>query len=104
MRLSTLLAALSPVALGVASCGSAPAGDKRDASQDGFTLTEVARFDEPWAMAFIPGTPYALVTERRGRLKLWEEGGALRDIAGVPRGGWATSSCRPISPRPERST
>jgi glucose/arabinose dehydrogenase len=89
MRLSTLLAALSPVALGVASCGSAPAGDKRDASQDGFTLTEVARFDEPWAMAFIPGTPYALVTERRGRLKLWEEGGALRDIAGVPKVAYA---------------
>ena len=74
------LAALSPVALGVASCGSAPAGDKRDTGQDSFTITEVARFDHPWAMAFVPGTPYALITERRGRLKLWEEGGVFPQV------------------------
>lgn len=36
-------------------------------------------------MAFIPGTPLALVTEKRGKLKLWEEGGAVRDVAGAPR-------------------
>lgn len=49
-----------------------------------FTVTEVATFDEPWAMAFIPGTPLALVTEKKGRLLLWEEGGAVRPVAGVP--------------------
>ena len=49
-----------------------------------FTVQEVARFKEPWAMAFIPGTPLALVTERAGKLKLWQEGGAVRDVAGVP--------------------
>jgi aldose sugar dehydrogenase len=49
-----------------------------------FAVTEVATFDEPWAMAFIPGTPLALVTEKKGRLMLWEEGGAVRPVSGVP--------------------
>jgi glucose/arabinose dehydrogenase len=84
MRLSSVLAALSPVALGLASCGSAPAGDKPETGGENFAVREVARFDEPWAMAFIPGTLYALVTERRGRLKLWEEGGTVREVSGVP--------------------
>jgi glucose/arabinose dehydrogenase len=35
-------------------------------------------------MAFISGTPLALITERKGKLKLWEEGGAVRDVTGVP--------------------
>lgn len=35
-------------------------------------------------MAFIPGTPLALITEKEGKLKLWEDGGATRDVAGVP--------------------
>lgn len=45
----------------------------------------MARFDEPWALAFLPGTPFALVTERKGRLKLWEEGRAVREVDGVPQ-------------------
>lgn len=49
-----------------------------------FTVQDVARFKEPWAMAFIPGTRLALVTERAGKLKLWQEGGATLDVAGVP--------------------
>jgi glucose/arabinose dehydrogenase len=92
MRLSTISATLSPVLLGLASCGSAPAGDNATAkpvasataTAPDFTVTEIARFDEPWAMAFIPGTPYALITERRGTLKLWESEGEVRDVAGVP--------------------
>lgn len=47
-------------------------------------MTEIARFDEPWALAFIPGTPYALITERAGRIKLWEEGGEVRSVSGAP--------------------
>ena len=89
MRLSTISATLSPVLLGLASCGSAPAGDNAAKAQPAaaaadFTVTEIARFDEPWAIAFIPGTPYALITEKRGRLKLWESEGEVRDVAGVP--------------------
>jgi glucose/arabinose dehydrogenase len=89
MRLSAISATLSPVLLGLASCHGAPAVDNPAKAQvratvADFTVTEIARFDEPWAMAFIPGTPYALVTERRGKLKLWESEGEVRDVAGVP--------------------
>jgi glucose/arabinose dehydrogenase len=35
-------------------------------------------------LAFIPGTPFALITEKQGKLKYWEEGGAVQDVAGVP--------------------
>ncbi len=48
-------------------------------------MTEVAHFDGPWAMAFLPGTPFALVTERQGKLMLWQEGGAVREVDGVPQ-------------------
>jgi glucose/arabinose dehydrogenase len=81
--------------LALASCGSAPAGDKpsptaspktaspEPAGRD-FTVSPVAQFDEPWALAFLPGKPAALITERKGKLKLWQEGGDVREIDGVP--------------------
>lgn len=49
-----------------------------------FAVAEIATFNEPWAMAFIPGTPFALITEKSGKIKYWEEGGAVVDVAGVP--------------------
>ena len=49
-----------------------------------FETTVIADFDEPWAMVFIPGTPYALITEKKGKLKLWESEGAVVDVEGVP--------------------
>lgn len=61
--------------------GAQPATPLADAP---FTVEAVASFNEPWAMAFIPGTKAALITEKSGKLKLWEEGGATRDVAGVP--------------------
>lgn len=50
-----------------------------------FTLTEVARFSDPWAIAFLPGDNGALVTEKGGRLMWWRPGGAAREVAGAPR-------------------
>ncbi|WP_411340726.1 PQQ-dependent sugar dehydrogenase [Sphingopyxis sp. J-6] len=61
--------------------GDQPATPVADAP---FTVQEIADFNEPWAMTFIPGTKLALVTERSGKLKLWQEGGSTLDIAGVP--------------------
>lgn len=49
-----------------------------------FDVTVIADFEEPWAMTFIPGTPYALITEKKGKLKLWENEGAVVDVEGVP--------------------
>lgn len=49
-----------------------------------FTATEVARFDEPWAMTFISDS-LALVTEKAGVLKLVDVAtGRSVDVAGVP--------------------
>jgi glucose/arabinose dehydrogenase len=50
-----------------------------------FQVEEVARFNQPWAMTFLPGGRQALVTEKAGTLKLWTMGGAAVDVAGVPR-------------------
>ena len=81
---------LSLAALALASCGSASTGDKASAAETvvagdpGLTIAEVAQFDEPWAMAFLPGTPFALITERKGKLMLWQEGGEVREVDGVP--------------------
>jgi glucose/arabinose dehydrogenase len=61
--------------------GEHPAAPLADAP---FTLVEAAQFAEPWAMTFLPGTKYALITERGGALKLWEEGAAQQNVAGVP--------------------
>jgi aldose sugar dehydrogenase len=82
-----LLAALSPLALLAASCGPSAAGESRKAAgavEDAFAVTELARFDEPWAITLLPGTPYALVTERSGKLKLWQADGPVIDVAGMP--------------------
>ncbi|MBJ7501152.1 MAG: PQQ-dependent sugar dehydrogenase [Sphingopyxis sp.] len=49
-----------------------------------FTVTEIASFNEPWAMTFVPGTRAALITEKSGKLKLWQENGPTQDVAGVP--------------------
>ena len=92
-------------ALAVAAC-SAPAATeaapadtaKLDASGDHpatpladapFTVKEIASFNEPWAMTFIPGTRAALITEKSGKLKLWQENGPTQDVAGVPAVAYA---------------
>ena len=72
---SFLAAACQP-----SSSDAAPA----DTSNRPFDVSVIADFDEPWAMTFIPGTPYALVTEKKGKLKLWENGAATVDVSGVP--------------------
>ena len=89
MRNIFLTAVLSPLALMLASCSASAAGDSSAAQLEtpanaSVTAAQLGTFAEPWAMAFIPGTPYALVTERKGRLKLWQDNGSARDVSGVP--------------------
>ena len=66
--------------------GSAPA-----AAAQPFAVEEIARFNQPWAMTFLPGGEQALITERRGRLQLWTRASApganaqaVVDVSGVP--------------------
>ncbi|MEA3013064.1 MAG: aldose sugar dehydrogenase [Sphingomonadales bacterium] len=69
---------LAAMILGCSGCGGASAQDRP------FQVEPVGQFAEPWAMAFLPGGRQALITERRGALKLWTMGGGAIDVAGVP--------------------
>ncbi|MGN6818332.1 MAG: PQQ-dependent sugar dehydrogenase [Sphingomonas sp.] len=55
-----------------------------------FTVTDIGKFDSPFAMAFLPNDQGLLVTEKKGVLKLRQPDGKMVEIAGVPevaRGG-----------------
>lgn len=70
------------IALAVVLAGCDLANDVT--AQSAFTVTPVATFREPWAMAFLPDGRL-LVTEKRGALKLHSlESGQSIDVAGVP--------------------
>ncbi|HEX5257392.1 MAG TPA: PQQ-dependent sugar dehydrogenase [Sphingomicrobium sp.] len=50
-----------------------------------FASAEVATFDNPWAMAFLPGTTIALVTEKPGKVWLVDvRSGGKQPVAGAP--------------------
>lgn len=54
-------------------------------SKPPFATAEVARFDNPWAIAFLPGAGEALVTEKRGRLWIVDiRSGQKQPVTGVP--------------------
>ena len=86
MTLRLIQAALL-LTLALAACGATPSAS----AERPFTTTEVATFDSPWAMDFLPGsgvrmTNLALVTEKPGRLWLIDVGtGKKIPVAGVPR-------------------
>ena len=64
------------------AAATAPAGDRSQG--EGFDTTELASFDHPWAMTFLPDGRL-LVTEMGGRLKLFDPAtGAIGDVGGVP--------------------
>ena len=87
MQIRAPLIATLTIALAACAAGgnSASAGDGRN-GEDGtpFNVEVIADFDEPWAMTFIPDSPYALITEKKGKLLLWENGGEVVDVSGVP--------------------
>jgi glucose/arabinose dehydrogenase len=77
MRNRWKLAALAAVLVG---CD----GGNGVTAQNAFTVTPIATFREPWAMAFLPDGRL-LVTEKRGALKLYShDSGQSVDVAGVP--------------------
>jgi aldose sugar dehydrogenase len=83
--ISTL--AFAVAALPLASCNAAPAqqgGGKQAETARGWTIENRGTFDEPWAMAFEPGTGSLFVTERGGRLKFVQPNGRLGTVTGLP--------------------
>ncbi|HYJ81911.1 MAG TPA: PQQ-dependent sugar dehydrogenase, partial [Allosphingosinicella sp.] len=75
----------------LAACGTGgeAAQGEAEAAADGrpFQVAPIATFDEPWAMAFLPGPgPRALITEKKGRLKLlWSDTGRVGEVKGAPQ-------------------
>lgn len=49
-----------------------------------FAVNEIAVFDEPWAMSFLPDGQHLLVTQKPGQLKLVGLDGRSAEITGVP--------------------
>ena len=86
-----LLAALPFVALaactatgdGLTTANGAAEAQPAGAQGRPFGVQPVGQFNEPWAMAFVPGTNQALVTERRGRLLLWSQGAEPVEVQGL---------------------
>lgn len=83
-------AILSPLAL-LASCGAASLGDSDAVSTPapsgaaGFKAEELARYEEPWAAAFAPGTRVLFVTERGGAIKFLDmANGRAGTVSGAP--------------------
>jgi glucose/arabinose dehydrogenase len=77
----------------VAACGAAPsesAAQPQSSSERPFAVSEVASFNAPWALTFLPGsglpmTGMALVTEKGGSLWLIDTGsGRKQQVTGVP--------------------
>lgn len=86
--------AISAIAL--SACNATVPGSKAangetgatSASSDGqpFTQTDVATFNEPWAMAFWPSTAEALVTEKSGTMKYIDtQSGKIIPVNGAPK-------------------
>ncbi len=72
----------------LASCAQAETGESAPAAGAGapYKASEVATFEEPWAIAFAPGTATLFVTEKSGTLKLIDTAtGQTATVAGAPK-------------------
>ena len=82
------MAALSPAAPLIASCSAAQSGDSAPpaASAQPFAIAENGTFDQPWAMAFAPGTQVLFITEKPGTMKFVDlPSGRLGTVSGLPQ-------------------
>ncbi len=87
-----LIAALSLPAFALTSCARAESGETAAEASAGtaFTINEVATFDEPWAIAFAPGTATLFVTEKAGSIKFVDTAsGKVGTVSGVPEVAYA---------------
>lgn len=88
MSRRVLQAALVAVLCG--ACQTEGAAQRETSKERPFAVTEVASFNSPWAMAFLPGsgvplTNIALLTEKEGKLWLVNvSNGSRTAVSGVP--------------------
>jgi len=74
--------------LGLSACGNSTAttAQPTNSGDPPFQTHAIATFDNPWAMAFIPGGSLALVTEKPGRVWLVDvRTGSKQIVAGAPK-------------------
>lgn len=93
---SLIALSLSPLALGLTSCGVASSVESSSQSQavlsaapaetvGPFSVTRHGEFNEPWAVAVEPGSGKVFVTEKSGALKMFNPAdGAIVSVTGVP--------------------
>src|SRR5512140_2121518 len=67
---------------GAAFAQAGPAGTPLEAAP--FSVTAVAKLDQPWALAFLPDGRM-LVTEKPGRLRVVTQDGKVGTVSGVPK-------------------
>ena len=89
-----MLAAFSTSALLLASCANAETGETAETQEPivastgpvtPFKASKVATYEEPWAIAFAPGTGVLFVTEKSGQLKFVDTAtGQQGTVSGVP--------------------
>ncbi len=87
VSLGACSAAPAPVTAGPTATAAAPSASAAPvtaAAGKPFAVQDLGRFDQPWAMTFLPGTSDALITQRGGTLKLRLADGRVLDVAGVP--------------------
>lgn len=93
MKMRVVQAAL---VLALSACGSSASTTAGASNAQGakiplsgnmlFTATPIATFDDPWAMAFLPGTETAIVTEKAGHLWLVDvRSGRKQPVSGAPQ-------------------
>jgi glucose/arabinose dehydrogenase len=78
----------------LASCGQASGGENASpaatppaaSSAQGYEVSAHGKFDEPWALAFAPGTSVAFITERGGTIKFVDlPSGRQGTVTGMPQ-------------------
>jgi aldose sugar dehydrogenase len=73
---------LSAISMLTTACQAQQVGGGPDAP---FKTEVMGTFSKPWAMTFLPDGKSALITEKRGKLLLWEPGGKSISVSGVPK-------------------
>ena len=82
VRTPFALVAVVAALTGLAACSAGP--HPGTTSSRPFTVTAAGEFAAPWAMAFVPGTGQAVITDKSGVMHLREADGRLRPMSGLP--------------------
>ncbi|MGD9664522.1 MAG: PQQ-dependent sugar dehydrogenase [Novosphingobium sp.] len=89
-----LITAILGTCVALASCGANPAGESHASSRptdttikaaEAFEIETATRLDEPWAMAFAPGTPVLFITRKAGAIVGYDTAtGREYSVSGAP--------------------